>query len=165
MKFGAGWIKLAVLVAPMLSCGCAERQVTYPRYAGGGVLTDSLACFYDFDRDGFWYIVFLRGPGLLATDHRHAYGTHLLLRPNGDMLFFARCSGRNEVIDLSGQLFKLQKGRVFLTDLLGPKLQSIQLDIPLPRFVSDDANERARVLMEVARQPQVTMFLSPEAQN
>ena len=77
MRNGDRWIKLAILIAPLLLCGCAERQVTFPRYAGGGVLTDSAACFYDFDRNGFWYIVFLRGPALLATDHRHAYGTHL----------------------------------------------------------------------------------------
>lgn len=165
MRAGPGWIKIAVLIAPMLLCSCAERQVTFPRYAGGGVLTDTLACFYDFDRNGFWYVVFFRGPSLVATDHRHAYGTHVLLRPNGDMLFFVRCSGRNEVIDLSGQLFKLKNGRVFLADLEGAKLCSTQLNIPLPRFASDDAKERARVLMDVAQQPQVAVFLSSEGQN
>jgi|GEM_PF-6798935 len=165
MRAASRWIKIAILIAPMLFCGCAERQVTFPRYVGGGVLTDSLACFYDFDRNGFWYVVFLRGPALLMTDHRHAYGTHLLLRPNGDILFFDRCSGRNEVIDLSGQLFKLKDGRVFLTDLAGTKSRSIQLDVPLSRFVSDDAKERARVLMDVASHPQVAAFLSPEATN
>ena len=165
MRAGTGWIKVAIFIAPMLLCGCAERQITFPRYAGGGVLTDSLACFYDFDRNGFWYVVLLRGPSLVATDHRHAYGTHVLLRPNGDMLFFVRCSGRNEVIDLSGQLFKLKDGRVFLTDLTSTTPQSVQVNIPLPRFISDDAKERARVLMEMARQRQVAAFLTSEAQN
>lgn len=165
MRPGTGWIKVAIFIAPMLLCGCAERQITFPRYAGGGVLTDSLACFYDFDRNGFWYVVLLRGPSLVATDHRHAYGTHVLLRPNGDMLFFVRCSGRNEVIDLSRQLFKLKDGRVFLTDLTSTTPQSVQLNIPLPRFISDDAKERARVLMEMARQRQVAAFLTSEAQN
>ncbi len=165
MRAGTGWIKIAILIAPILLCGCAERQITFPQYAGGGVLTDSLACFYDFDRNGFWYVVFLRGPLLVATDHRHAYGTHVLLRPNGDMLFFVRCSGRNEVIDLSGQLFQLKNGRVFLADLAAAKPRSTQLSITLPRFASDGAKERARVLMEIAREPQVAEFLSSEAQN
>jgi len=165
MRAGFGWIKTAVLIAPILFCGCAERHITFPRYAGGGVLTDSLACFYDFDRNGFWYVVFLRGPWLVATDHRHAYGTHVLLRPNGDMLFFVRCSGRNEVIDLSGQFFELKNGRVFLTDLAAAKPRSTQLNFTLPRFVSDDEKERTRVLMEAAQQRQVAAFLSSEAQN
>ena len=165
MSRGIGWIKLGVLIGPILFCGCAERQVTFPRYAGGGALTDSMACFYDFDRNGFWYVVFLRGPALLATDHRHAYGTHLLLRPNGDMLFFARCSGRNEVIDLSGQLFKLTEGRVFLTAMEYEKAHSVQLNLPLPRFASGDTRELAHALVDLARQPQIAEFLSPVAQN
>src|SRR6476660_5032408 len=96
----------AFLFTALLITACSERHITFSRDPSGGSLTDSEGCVYDFDRDGFWYVIFVRGEGLLAAEHRHAYGHHLFVQ-KGDLLFYSRCSGRGEVIDITGKIFDL----------------------------------------------------------
>src|SRR5690348_4040767 len=147
-----GWVSIGLLIC-LASTGCTEKHLTFSRDPGGGSLTDSEACLYDFDRNGFWYVIFVRAEGLLAAEHRHAYGHHLFVQ-NGDMVFYSRCSGRNEVIDIMGQMFYLKRGMVFLCELKGGRAQVRQLAVSLPSFRSGDEEERARVLLELGeREP------------
>lgn len=130
----------------------------------GGPLTDSLACVYDFDRDGLWYVVFVRKEGLLAAIHRHSPGFHLFLDDDGDFVFFVRCSGRGEVIDLMGKRYRLSEGAVLLVDADDGREQVSQLKLPLPPCRSADPPSISKAVYELSQDPQVAAFVNPESQ-
>ena len=104
---------LTAIFPQLLLGGCASTiDVKFPRDPGGGLLTSSEACLYDFDTNGFWYVIFLHSDRLGMTTHRHEAGHHLMLL-SGDLLFYSRCSGRDEAIDIMGKTFSLRRGLVF----------------------------------------------------
>jgi hypothetical protein len=152
-----------VIVAIFLLPGCSTITVRYPHDPAGGALTESVGCIYDFDRDGFWYVVFVRADGLLNALHRHDPGIHLFL-DRSDLLFFVRCSGRNETIDLKGETFALSKGTVFLCDIAGGALRVKQLRLPAIACDGRDAASRAHALAELSIDSRVSAFLPLEAQ-
>jgi hypothetical protein len=154
----------AFLLTALLIPACTEKQFTFCRDPSGGSLTDSEACLYDFDRDGFWYVIFVRGEGLLAAEHRHAYGHHLFVQ-KGDLLFYSRCSGRGEVIDVMGQIFDLKRGVVFLCEIENGQARVKQLSMPVPRFRAGDEEQRARVLLELGEREPVKAFVSREVRD
>ena len=154
----------AFLLTVLLISACSEKHITFSRDPSGGSLTDSEACLYDFDRNGFWYVIFVRREGLLAAEHRHAYGHHLFVQ-KGDLRFFSRCSGKAEVLDIMGQLFNLKSGVVFLCDIEAGHARVTQLSIPLRRFHAGDEEERARALLELGEREPVKTFISREVRD
>jgi hypothetical protein len=142
--------------------GCTTVTVRYPHIPAGGALTESVGCVYDFDREAFWYVVFVHADGLLGAVHRHDPGIHLFV-DHGDLLFYVRCSGRNEVIDLSGNLFKLSKGTVFLCTVEGANVHVEQLPIAAIPCDGADEESRARALAQLSTDVRVSKFLPPEA--
>jgi hypothetical protein len=153
----------AILLFIASLTGCAQYDIPPNRDPCGGALTDSEACLYDYDAKGLWYVLLVRQDGLLAAAHRHAPGTHLFVLPEGDLLFHSRCSGRGEVIDVTGRTFALKDGTVLLSEGGGKGPRIAQLPIAAPRCDPADAEDMARALYDVSRDGRVAAFLSPEA--
>ena len=153
-----------VIVCLSTLLGCSTIDFKFPRDLGGGLLTDSEACLYDFDPDGFWYVIFLREASLGACDHRHESGHHLMLDRFGDILFYSRCSGPGESLDIMGRLFSLKEGRVFLVSVEQGKAQIVQLPAQSKRIDGKDPAARADALAALISEPTVQAFLSSDAQ-
>jgi hypothetical protein len=159
-------VKLAISCLVILSLAACNSTIDFkfPPDLGGGLLTDSEACLYDFDPDGFWYVIFLREASLGVCDHRHASGHHLMLDRFGDMVFYSRCSGRGESIDIMGRLFSLKEGTVFLVSVEKANAQIVQLPAQSRRFDGNDPAARADALAALIAEPTVQAFLSSDAQ-
>lgn len=143
--------------------GCASTIELRPwRDPQGQTLTDSYGCVYDVDSAGFWYVVFIRCDGLLDSVHRHNPGMHLFVRKN-DLIFYSRCSGRGEVIDIMGKTFWLKEGRAFLCRVVAGQPQVSQLNVEIRPCRWDDAPGIEQALGDLANEPPVAAFLSPEA--
>ena len=158
-------IQAFAFVVALVFAGCNSTiDVKFPRDPGGGLLTNSEACLYDFDADGFWYVIFLREASLGVCDHRHASGHHLMLDRYGDMVFYSRCSGRGESIDIMGRLLSLKEGQVFLVTVEKGNAQIVQLPAHAKRFDGNDPAQRADALAALIAEPTVQAFLSSDAQ-
>jgi hypothetical protein len=148
----------------LLLPGCSSTtDFKFPHDPGGGLLTSSEACLYDFDADGFWYVIFLRCDQLGIANHRHEAGHHLMLR-SGDLLFYSRCSGRGEAIDIMGKTFALKNGLVFLVATSPAETRVTQLPAQARRFNGADSRARAAALEALTMVPSVERFLSADAQ-
>ena len=155
---------LLVCVAAFLGCN-STIDVKYPREPAGGLLTNSEACFYDCDPDGFWYVIFLRQDALGLCDHRYAAGHHLMLTRAGDIVFYSRCSGRAESIDIMGKYFALKEGQVFLVTTANGGTQIVQLPAQSKNFDAKDPAVRADALAALISEPVIQEFLSSDARQ
>lgn len=147
----------------LLAIGCNTDLTVHPVVdPAGGAISDREARIYEFDKHGPWYVAFVRADGMLLAIHRHDPGIQAFFLPNGDLLFYARSSGRGEVVDLMGHAFSLKNGAVFLCDVTAGDARVEQLPITPPHLKKLDSERLARTLYELSTQPPVAAFLSPE---
>ena len=158
---GIGRLFLAIFGIGFLG-GCSTIELRPPHSLAGGPLTESTACIYDYDQNGLWYVIFIHADGLLAAVHRHEPGLHLF-NLGDDLLFYSRCSGRGETLDIMGQSFSLSQGTVFLCDVTASDARARQLPIPAKSCHGDDPIALAKAIDELSQIPAVSPFLSPEA--
>jgi hypothetical protein len=150
----------------LCAIGCHSTiDVRIPRDPCGGLLTNSEACFYDFDQHGFWYVIFLQQGSLGLYEHRHAAGHHLMLTRAGDIVFFSRCSGRAESIDIMGKFFPIKEGQVFLVRIDKAQTQIVQLPAQSKPFDGKDPSARADALAALIGEPVIQEFLSSDARQ
>ncbi|HZL36505.1 MAG TPA: hypothetical protein VFC78_14395 [Tepidisphaeraceae bacterium] len=150
---------LALLVG-----GCNTQVTLRPVVdPSGGAISDVEARVYDYDRHGPWYVLFIHADDMLATIHRHDPGMHAFFLPQGDLLFFSRCSGRGETLDVMGHAFSLRNGAIFLCTASAGDAGVRQLPIPPPRCKGNDPEQITKTMFDLSRIPQVAVFLSPEA--
>lgn len=156
---------LSICILPLLAIGSCQStiDVRFSHDPGGGLLTSFEACLYDFDADGFWYVIFLRQDDLGICNHRHEAGHHLMLRRNGDIVFYSRCSGRGEAIDIMGKTFSLKNGQVFLVSQSTGGTQIVQLPAQSKRFDGTEPSARATALAALLDEPWVQAFVSDDA--
>jgi hypothetical protein len=153
-----------LLLLTTLATGCNRTiQAQFNRDPSGGLLSSNEACLYDYDADGFWYVIFLRQDLLGLREHRHAAGHHLMLTRSGDLVFYSRCSGRGESIDIDGKFFSIKQGQVFLVTVQQDNTQIIQLPAQAKRFDGNDPAARANALAALLSEPTVQAFLSGDA--
>jgi hypothetical protein len=147
----------------LVVAGCSVIDVHVKIDPAGGALTDSTACLYEFDRRGLWYVLFLMEDGLLAAVHRHNPGIHLFIDSDENMIFYARCSGRGEAIDVMGKTMKLADGAVFLCDVRDGNPQVMQLPIKPPECDGNDPRSVAKAIYDVSQDPRVAEYLDAES--
>jgi hypothetical protein len=145
--------------------GCSVIDVRAHIDPGGGALTDSTACVYEFDRHGLWYVVFVHEDGLIGAVHRHNPGIHLFIDHDSNLVFYARCSGRGEVIDIMGKTMKLSDGVVFLCDVRDGNAHIAQLPMKSIPCDGSDPHAIAKAIYDLSRDRSVAVFLDAESRE